>query len=157
MRTISLILAAVFVFTVAPAFAAGPGGKTPIHTPPAVTLLFSVPYSFSNVHKELQYAVVRCVAMVGPKSPPIGSGETIVPLNGQSASGTWLKPRTLAPAVRVSSNCSAERARSSSRRTRRSSGSRVRIARHERERLGDGRRRQVREVGSNQRDRRRTA
>jgi len=72
----------------APAFAANLTGKTLTGAPAPVTLQFSVPYDFSNVHHELDHAVIRCVAQLGPMSPPIASGQVTVMLKGQPKSGT---------------------------------------------------------------------
>jgi hypothetical protein len=63
-----------------------PGGFVPgtSAAPPALT--FSVPYSFTNVDKKLQSAVIRCVGKPSVKAPPIAAGEITVVLNGQPKS-----------------------------------------------------------------------
>ena len=89
MRTIHVLLAAFLAMPGAPALAAGLPGKTLENPPPVVTLQLSVPYSFSNVHKDLQRAVIRCSAKLGSsaQSPSIGAGETTVMVNGQPKTG----------------------------------------------------------------------
>lgn len=90
MRTIPVLLVTCIALSGAPALAAGDFGKTLENAPPVVTLQLSVPYSFSNVHKDLLHAVIRCSAKLGssPQSPAIGAGETTIMVNGQPKTGT---------------------------------------------------------------------
>jgi hypothetical protein len=87
MRNWSVVLA----FAAVPAFGADPVSKQggfvagTSAAPSALTL--SVPYSFANVDKKLQSAVIACVARFGAKSPPVARGETTVVLNGHAKSG----------------------------------------------------------------------
>jgi len=89
MRIIPVLLATCIASSGAPALAASNVGKTLENAPPTVTLQLVVPYSFSNVHKDLQHAVIRCVAKLGssPQSPSIGAGETTIVVNGQPKTG----------------------------------------------------------------------
>ena len=72
----------------APPLAADLRAKPMATTADIASIQFSVPYSFSNVHHELDHAVIRCVAQLAPKTPPIAAGQTTITLKGQPKTGT---------------------------------------------------------------------
>lgn len=104
MRASLILLVTGLFLSGASAHAADYSGKTLETAPPAVTLQLVVPYSFSNVHKDLRHAVIRCSAKLGssPQSPAIGAGETTIMLNGQPKTGTAIIMVNPAPGQKLS-------------------------------------------------------
>lgn len=86
----------------ASALAAGIAGGASTGSPAVTSLQFSVPYSFSNVNKAVDHAVIRCVAKFGVNTPPIASGQVVVMLNGQPRSGIALVAVTPTPGQKLS-------------------------------------------------------
>jgi hypothetical protein len=91
-----------FVLIGTPTPAADLGGHPLGGNPEPTSIRFSVPYSFSNVHRDLTHAVIRCVAQIAPNTPPIAAGQTTVIVNGQPKSGTAVIVVTPVPGQRLS-------------------------------------------------------
>ena len=64
-------------------------------TLPGITVVLNVPYTFENPQPELKRAIVRCVLLLHPNSSHVAEEQIVIPLAGQSTSGT--APVTFAP------------------------------------------------------------
>lgn len=73
---------------------AGPSPNAP-QTLPGVTVVLNVPYSFENPGPDLKRAVIKCVLLAYPNSAHLTEQQIVIPLDGQSISGT--APVTFAP------------------------------------------------------------
>lgn len=73
---------------------AGPPPNAP-QTLPGVTVVLNVPYSFENPGPDLKRGIIRCVLLAHPGSAHLTDQQVVIPLAGQSISGT--APVTFAP------------------------------------------------------------